>query len=76
MLETESISTDKEAFKFSDTDLDDAITAIKKTLIFGHRSLSQVLLEILTESALSDISWFYRCNIKGKYRENPCRKDG
>ena len=50
--------------------------AVKETKIITAKKMSQVSLEILTESALSDILWFYRCNIKRKCGRNPRRKNG
>ena len=38
--------------------------AVKETKIITAKKMSQVLFEILTESAFSDILWFYSCNIE------------
>ena len=38
--------------------------AVKETKIITAKKMSQVSLEIVTESTLSDILWFYRCNIE------------
>jgi len=48
----------------------------KETKNITAKKMSQVSLEILTESASSDILWFYRCNIEGKCGRNPRRKYG
>ena len=50
--------------------------AVKETIIITAKKMSQVSLEIVTEGALSDILWFYHCNIEGKCERNNRRKNG